>query len=325
MIQTAEIHPGAASGTPWSIEESIAKGKKYCGRILHKHTDLISSCGILAITTCLLASQVFQTIPRILPRLAKVVYDFGGIIWLNVQLRDLAKSSKDLIRTVKRKEVLGFIEVAAKVFVKGVGIIMTCVIFAGSVAAAVGFSKVPLSLALAIRPLGLACLGINIATDIRDYSQNERLLKQFSAYEKTSEYGELADRLALAFLTIILQNRLSLDLLESTAFADLVVRQLDTQTIETCQEIFPKDQKKGTLEESLKIVDTLKKGIQFKQSGTKTNLSLIVLGYISMGLCRAFPNGLIDMTTRWSMSVLYTDELIRHKLFQMDLNPTCAL
>ena len=48
-------------------------------------------------------------------------------------------------------------------------------------------------------------------------------------------------------------------------------------------------------------------------------MSLSVLGYVSMGVCKMFPDSLIEMGMRWSMSVLYTDDLIRLKINQMDL------
>lgn len=293
-------------------------------RILNKHTDLISSCGILAITTCLLAGKIFQSMPKILPRIAKVVFDFGGIIWLNVQVRDLLKSGRDLSRSCHHSEWQAAVEVAAKVFVKGVNIILTSAFFCGSFVAACGFPQTMLALALAVRPLGLACLGLNILTDVRDYFVNETVLERLSLIEDGDPRGVTVAKVMTCFLEIVVQHKATRDIsgpwVEEKRLARVLVRQLDTQTLETFREMLAKEREKENPRlDAIKLFYSVKDGMRSKQAGTKANISLILLGYLSMGLCRAFPESLIEMGTRWGMSVLYTDELIRQKLFQKDL------
>lgn len=310
-VRYLEIHP---------VENWVKDKTACCVRVLNKHTDLISSGGILAITTCLLAGKIFQSIPRILPRIAKVVFDFGGVIWLNVQVRDVIKNGRDLSRTIKNHDLPAMLEVAAKVLVKGVNVLLTCAIFAGSIVAACGLPQYALALALAIRPVGLACLGVNIISDIRDYVVNERVLQRLALIDQQSTIAKVMT----CFLEIInpcaILNDVSVSWTEERRLADVIVRQLDTFTVETFQEMLRKKRENVDARmEAMKLFYSVKDGMLCKQAGTKANLSLIVLGYISMGICRAFPDSLVEMSTRWAMSVLYTDELIRQKLFQVDL------
>ena len=293
-------------------------------RILDKHTDVISSMGILAITTGLLASKIFEQTPKFLPRLAMLVYNYAGIIWLNVQVRDLVKSVKDASRTIQSFDIPAMVETAAKVFVKGSNIILTCVIFAGSVASALVFPQASLAIALSIRSFSLSCLCINVVSDIRDYFANEDLLKRLEQIESSPEGSVLIGKVMVCFLEIVKDlkspSKVSVEWKEEWALADKLVRQLDSYTVETFRESLQKDRKeKNPLVDALKLFYGVKDGLLSTQAYTKANLSLTSLGYISMGICRAFPDSLIEMLARWSMSVLYTDEFIQRKFFQSDL------
>lgn len=293
-------------------------------RILDKHTDVISSMGILAITTCLLASKIFERAPKFLPRVAMLVYNYAGIIWLNVQVRDLVKSIKDASRAIKSFDVPAMVETAAKVFVKGSNIILTCVIFAGSVASALVFPQASLAIALSIRSFSLSCLCVNVLSDIRDYFANESLLKRLEKVEAHEDGSLLIGKIMVCFLEIVKDlpgsSKASQQWKEEWKLADRLVRQLDSYTVETFRESLQKDRKeKNPLVDSLKLFYGVKDGLLSTQAYTKANLSLTTLGYISMGICRAFPDSLVEMLARWSMSVLYTDEFIQRKFFQSDL------
>ena len=272
-------------------------------RVLDKHTDVISNLGILAITTCLLASKIFKQTPNFLPRLAMVVFNYGGIIWLNVQVRDLLKSGRDLSRAIKACELGGIVETAAKVFVKGVNAILTCVIFGGSIVSAFVFPQ---------------------ASDIRDYFANEVLLQRLEKLEADPEGSLLIGKVMVCFLKIVKNvppsSKEFFKCKREWQLADALVRQLDNYTLETFQESLSKDRKeKNPLVDALKLFYGVKDGMRNNQATTKANLSLTALGYISMGICRAFPDTLVEWLTRWSMSVLYTDAFIQRKFFQSDL------
>lgn len=309
---------------PYSIEVWSKEKICFVKRVLDKHTDVISNLGILAITTCLLASKIFENTPKILPRMAMVVYNYGGLIWLNVQARDLMKSVKDLCRSCHKVNASGIVETAAKVFVKGSNILLTCVIFAGSVISAVAVPQASLAIALSIRSFSLSCLCINVLSDVRDYFANEALLKRLEQLDGNPDGSLLTGKVMVCFLEIVKDlktpSEVTLGWKEEWDLADRLVRQLDHYTLDTFKESLKEDRKeKIALIDALKLFYGVKDGMRTNQGTTKANLSLIALGYFSMGLCRAFPDSLIEMLSRWSMSVLYSDEFIQRKFFQVDL------
>jgi hypothetical protein len=306
------------------VEEWVQHKIHFAKRILDKHTDVVSNLGILAITTCLLASKIFEQTPKILPRLAMIVYNYAGIIWLNVQARDLIKSIKDLSRSIQQFEKLSMLETAAKVFVKVSNIMLTCVIFTGSVLSAFVFPEASLTIALSIRSFSLSCLCINVFSDIRDYFANQGLLRQLHKIEAAPNSSILIGKIMVCFLEIIKNmetpSKISLEWTEEWKLTDRLVRQLDHYTIETFQESLQTDRKeKVPLVDAIKLFYGIKDGMQRSQAFTEANICLTYLGYASMGICRAFPDTLIEMLARWSMSVLYTDEFIQRKFFQADL------
>lgn len=308
----------------YPIQDWVNENIKFAKRVLDKHTDVISNLGILAITTCLLASKIFEQTPKILPKMAMVVYNYGGLIWLNVQARDLNKSVKDCLRSCQMANIGGTVETAAKVFVKGSNIILTCVIFAGSVISAVAFPETSLAIALSIRSFSLSCLGINILSDVRDYVANEALLKRLEELDSNAEGSVLIGKVMVCFLEIIKDlktpSKVTSEWEEEWKLADRLVRQLDHYTLETFKESLEQDRKeKNPLVDALKLFYGVVDGMKSNQGTTKANLSLIALGYFSMGLCRAFPDSLTEMLSRWIMSVLYSDEFIQRKFFQADL------
>lgn len=306
------------------VEEWVKAKAVFAKRILDKHTDVISNLGILGITTCLLASKIFEKTPKILPRAAMVIYNYGGLIWLNVQARDLMKSVKDFTRSYQMASVDGLVETAAKVFVKGANILLTCVIFTGSVISTIAIPEASLAIALSIRSFSLSCLAINILSDVRDYFANEALLKRLEEVDASPEGSLLIGKIMVCFLEIIKDvetpSVISTEWKEEWALADRLVRQLDNYTFETFKESLQEDRKeKNHLVDALKLFYGVKDGMQSNQGSTKANLSLTALGYFSMGICRAYPDSLIEMLARWSMSVLYSDEFIQRKFFQFDL------
>lgn len=296
-------------------------------KVLDKHTDVISNLGILATTTCLLAAKIFEHTPKILPRVANFIYNYGVIIWLNVQIRDFLKSTNDFFRTFTLSGLggmVGIVETAAKVFVKGTNIILTCAMFTGAVISAIAIPEAYLAVALSIRTFSLTSLFINILSDVRDYFANEDLLRRLELMETNPNGSVLIGKVMVCFLEIVKNvetpSKVSSEWREEWKLADRLVRQLDNYTFETFKEslkVYRKE--KNSLVDALKLFYGVIDGMKANQAYTKANLTLSALGYLSMGICKAFPDSLIEMSTRWTMSVLYTDEFIQRKFFQSDL------
>jgi hypothetical protein len=305
------------------VAVQVRAGWNWGARLLNRQTDLISSSGILAITTCLLASKIFEGLPPLLPRLSRIVFNFGGIIWLNPQAKDFLKTGTDLTRALHLKQWTAFLETTLKVVNQAFGILLTCVTFGCSFISAFGFPQISLAIQFALRPAALASLAATIFSDVRDYFINEALLKQFHQIENAPDAAMRIPQVVIALLEAMQRHPTSSG--SHQLFADRVVRQLHRLTIETFQEkLAAKEAVEDLRVEALKLFFLLKDSIASKQASTEANLSLMVMGYIGMGICRAFPESLLEIFTRWSMSVLYTDELIRQKLFEADLAQALA-
>ncbi len=305
------------------VRQKLQSGWKWCVRLLNKHTDLISSVGILSITTCLLAAKIFKSIPVLLPRIARVVFDYGGIIWLNLQVRDCLKSCRDLGRAIEGRELKAVVETAGKVVVKASSILLTCVTFAASVVALVGFPQVTTAMYLAMRPIGLTSLAMTIAGDVNDYFVNAKLLKKLDALDARPEASLQVTQVMNCFLEIVLRPKekyVRQQWVGEARLADRIVRQLDTFTLESfCEGLKKKRESADLHQEALKVFESVKQSMRKQQVLTKANLSLTALGYVSLGLSRAFPDSLLDMSSRWGMSLLYTCKLIWQKTFQANV------
>lgn len=291
-------------------------------RILNKHTDIVSSSGILVITTCLLAAKIFNNIPVILPRVASLVYNFGGIIWLNVQVREMIKSVRDFRRAFWHDKAFGIVETAVKVGVKSVNIFLTCAIFSASVLSVSGYAQAALGIHLAMRGISLSTLALSAGLDVHDYFANADLVQRLEMAEKQEQDEKQVGKIVLCFSELLFQTNTDSRWRWPQEYwlADRLIRQLDNFTVETFEENLRHKSTKEPIRIAVcRIFYSLKESMLSKQAFTKDNLSLTVLGYFSRAICRAFPETVIEMATRWGMSVLYTDELIRQKFCEADL------
>jgi hypothetical protein len=306
-----------------AVKQKAAVGWHWCVKVLDKHTDLISSVGILAITTCLFAAKIYSSIPSIIPRLSRFVLNFGGIIWLNVEVRDFRKSCRDFYLATGIRDLQGLVVTAAKVFVKASDILLTCGMFLASAVALGGFPQMTAGMYLAMRPIAIVSLGMRIATEVYDYFANEKLLQMLRRISQLSHQYSLRQGIMRCFFECLYLSRktdiLSLFPKKVKKLSVKLLRQLDLATLETFRENLSKNIREDPYRKNLKLFYSLKESMQNKQAMTQANLSLIALGYFSMGICRIFPDTLLEMGFRWGMSVLYTDELLRQKFFQADL------
>jgi hypothetical protein len=315
MISSQVMVPGDLC-FPLDLHQKGVQAWRWACHVLNKHTDLISSVGILTLTTCLLAAKIFPKIPPIWPRLSLVILNFGGIIWLNVQVRDFIKNVRDLSFAAQMRELSGVLLTAVKVLVRGIDILLTCGLFTASVVASCGYPHTTLLMYASMRPFAILSLAMGVMTEICNYFINERLLAKI---EKKALEGRLK-QVMQCFVDRVLcqkQDRQAIPHLDQL-LAVHIIRQLDMSTLEIFQERLKISSREDD-EESVNIFHAMKTSIQNKQAATEASLFLTALGYVSMGICKIFPGSLAEIGLRWGMSVLYTDELIKQKLFQSDL------
>lgn len=290
-------------------------------RIWNDHSDLINSTGILAVTTCLFAEKIFRNFPQAIPRIGRVILNYIGIISLNVQVRDCLKSWSDFSRSLRDNTFDAMVQTGARVFVKGVNALLTAVYFTASVAALCSFPQIASGIYLVTRSISLTSLALGILGDVWDYHVNEEILHGLHLIEDGPHASRQIAKTMINYFKVIFNVETSRQLRESDEYrlAARLVRQLDYQTIQSFQKNLGTIPPTGVRAESIRLFGAVKQSLLNKQSWTKSNLSLLVLGYLSMGLCRAYPDSLVEMSARWGMSVLYNDEFIRYKLFQADV------
>lgn len=307
----------------------LTAGKTWCVYVFDRHTDVISSVGILAITTCLLAAKLFKGIPEVVPRLARLMYNFGGVIWLNIQVKEFLKSGSDLMRSLRDRECRAVLETSAKVFVEATNIFLTCAFFSAAAVALCGFPHISTSIYASLRSVSLVALAITVVNDVdiantvKDYFENRAVLSEMKKMSANRASGNVqVEKLTKCFLEIIASpDKNGMDEVmhrQEWRMASRIVRQLDMQTIEAFKDRLT-DQK-GIKFNSIQFFDELQKGMMNSQTKTMNKLGLRTLGYLAMAICKAYPDTLIEVSLRWGMSVLYTAELLRDKMFKSKLS-----
>lgn len=331
MAWQQRLHMTAAE---WgaSIRHSYFTGKRWCLYALNNHTDLISNLGVLVATTCFLASKVFVNAPAFLPRMAIIILNRGVIIWLNEQVKDLLKSCRDF-RIINAGEWQAYAVTAIKVAEKAVGVLLTCGMFGASCATFFGMTALTTSLYSIMRPFSLSALGVGVACKAYDYFVDNALLKQLAALESAGDDRSASRQIAkvmkcfLEVLVLPIEEQQALDrqqeedqFLAERRLARKIVRQLDMWTVQTFRDSLKDKSKSDTPRiEAIKLFYSVKDSMANSQAAVEANLSLMALGYGAMAISRAWPDTVADMSARWAMSVLYTDELVRQKIFQWDL------
>ena len=310
MLAISSFYHPLQSPKIQEVRQKASQGWRWCVQVLNKHTDLISSGGILVLTTCLLADKLFR-IPPFLPRLSLMILNFGGIIWLNVQMRDFIKCSRDFFLALRLHDTGGMVLTAVKVYVRGVDTLLTCGLFAASVVAFIGFPQTTILMYQRMRPFAVSSLVLGVTTEITNYCINASLLKTLN--QTSLKIESLMQHFVQQLLFFAKKSKTASQ--KDSLLAVHIIRQLDTPTLETFQE-------KMSVQENTEIIRifyAMKESLENKQAATENNLFLVALGYVCMGICRIFPGSTIEISLRWIMSLLYTDELIKQKFFQSDL------
>jgi hypothetical protein len=300
-----------------AVKEAAQKAGSNFNRVWKRYTDVISSLGILALTTCQLAAKIFAQTPKILPSLANFIYNYCGVIWLNVMVDDFVKYCRDLSRDVQARDFSAILETAAKVVVSSMNIILTCGNFLAAIVTTAGFPHLSMAYYLAMRPFGLMSLAINVTTDLYDYRANQKMIRQLDRMEDEGTVIKVMS----CFKEIIVEPSKRKPRDESFREAEKIIRRLKPYVIYGFEERFKKgdNTEKMTQEVARKLFDDVRMGLKATQISTKSNIGLTGLGYFAMGISRAFPQTIADIGSRWSMSLLYSVKLIWEKYKQSQI------
>lgn len=319
-------------------KNSLVRYRDKCWKVYKKHSDLISSSALLILNTILLASQIFQQIPAIVPRVSLVLLNYTGIIWLNVQVRSFIKSCQDLGFAIQYHDVEGIVFTASKVLVKALNILLTGSMFIASVVSLAGYPGIALGMYTAMRNPAMAGWVASIFNDIADYYQNKKLLKNLSEIDQSQDadiriqlivrnFIQMTHPKSRRLLPSIPENLKKIDATEKRT-SMRIVRQSGEYLLYTFKETLAAGKCFSNVDGTLSGLDRnytykfylgLQDGIKRKQDLTRANLGLIVLGYASLGLCRMYPNTIIQYGVTWGMSMLYTGKLLYQKYHQRKL------
>lgn len=272
-----------------------------------EHTDLLSSLGYLTLNTCIVASKLFTRFPQVIGRASNVLLNYMGVIELNFQWNTLWKNFQDTKWAFTYGDRKGYVLSALKTGIKGIDIILCSGLFAASLFALGGYLSVAAKMYRIMRPIGLVSYFPCVGLVISDYFVNRSVLKKIEAIGKSPE------KIKQVIKEISLLNTYSKS--EEKLFAMQLVRQLDQNVLLTVMKKLQESNRDGISEE---LWTSLKKGIQDKQDYTRANASLIGIGYISLGICRAYPNTLLQSSLQWLICLLYTGKIVIEK-YQQEL------
>lgn len=254
-----------------------------------KYIPLISSAGVLVVTTCLLAAKIFKSTPSLLPLFARFILETCSIIWLDDQINTFIKAYSDLKWTIRDKEWHTLVPTAAKVFMAATNLLITITLFTGSIISFCGYPQLMLSMSLSLRPLSMTTYFTGIGIDVYNFYKNNRVLAVLQGNDANDQ------KIIECFSAAIHSREVSVKPSDKAYIASRqTVRQLDWMSID-----YYKGKNSFTKENLIESIGNL-------NTFTTNNLALIVLGRICMGISKAFPETLADMSGRWLMSALYT-------------------
>ncbi len=302
------------------VQEEAKACWQWCVKTYHEHSDLISNLGLFALNTTILASKIFKQIPKIIGRGCYVALNFTGVIWLNIQLRDLIKNGKDLYQSILDRDMEGFVFTASKVAVKSLNILLTGSMLAAAVITLVGFPQIALTMYSVMQPFAIFSMLVGLGTDVYDHKKNSALERQFTQMEAQ-------DKKVKGVMNCFLKQLFNVETSDKSTLAKLTFRQLDHYAIGQMKKALRKAHPTLSNEELIQAIpkekikslfDSIKDALLQKQKFMEANLGLMILGYVSMGICRIWPDTAIQSSVTWGMSLLYTSKKIWEKYLQRE-------
>lgn len=309
-----------------SCKGELLRAKDGAWKLYNKNSNLISSFTNLALNTILLASCLIKRIPPIVPRVSFTLLSFTGMISINMQGRDWSKHMLDCRLALRFRTYPTLLLTAARVCVKGTNILLTCGLFAGAVIALAGYPQVSLTMFQVMRPIAMAALAGTISGEFIDYGSNKRLLGRLGAVHTQSDADAKIQAVAQNFIFMAYQPpyrkmdpriRLEAGKQAEQMLALDAVRQMEEWALDSFKQGLAA-QAIGrhsilTNAQSLHVYTGIEKALAQTQTMTKANIGLTTLGYISLGLCRLFPQTAIQYSLTLAMSLLYTGKMVYEK------------
>lgn len=261
------------------------------------HSDLITSIAILALNSAKLATYLVPALPRTLGRSSQVTLSTIGVLSINVQARTFKKTLADGYVAVRLRDPLPMLLMAAKVANEASNIGLTALGFLAATSALVCCPWGAALLYGIMAPWGVVATFIAAGLDGCNAHFSRRLVRDLSRMEGDD------DKIKVFFEKSAVPSRL---------FAT-VVRGLDPDTWEILKTELPKAESPLERRRLFKVV--LAYSVKQQEVAT-ADIGLRTLGYLSMAICRAFPDTVIQSSIYTTMSLIHTSKLLFEKLFQ---------
>ncbi len=261
-------------------------------KALWKHSDVVQSALILSLNTTILISKIWLAIPRAIPRSAFAYLNYVGILSLPVQWSDIKKCAEDTSLAFSSRDKKAVFLTATKVAVKAINAFLTTAMFSAALISLVGFHPLSLAIYATLRPLAASALFTGIGLEASDFYENNSLLKELDSSVVK------AGAVAREFFT------------KQGPFGVRIRRRLEAYKLDEFQE------KMSLKTPGNQVFASITKSLLEKQESTAQNLHLVAFNYFAIGVCRLYPDTLIQSALMTGISAYYTRKLIIEKLVQ---------
>lgn len=301
-------------------------------KFYHYNNALLQQISLLSLTTCVLASKIFSSIPKIIPRASLSLLNYVGIIYLDSQVMHVCKSIRDASIAIKEKDYTGLFTLSLKIYVKATDVLLTSASFVFSLLALGGVPQVGLIAKVVMRPISIIGWLLSSLNSTVDFYQNKDLLRRFKNLksETKEDYQNFISLLVCKVLRIIepegakklepISLNVSVDVDKKISnFAMLTVRQLEESSLrEFSADLLAQLEKDPhfsmSWEKNLRYFKGMQTRIKEKNQQMTLGTGLSILGFIGLSVGRVFPDSLADWGMRWGISSLYTAKMVWKKI-----------
>ncbi len=260
---------------------------------LREHLDLISYTVTMVSNAVFLAGKLFSTVPELVTRTSFLLMNTVGLLYLDWQVSATVKSSKDcqLARRVCNWPLVGQ---TALCTLNGAS--DTLLIIGGFLASLASWAKYPsvrATLYTIMRPWGVTFIFVAAGLDVLYYLTYRRVTQQL---ERVCQAPDSVLR-AKCILHILKGGDGDSN---DAHLASLVRASMDKYTLEV---LLSRLDDKDT--DSLLLLTQIKENIATQHITERITLGLRAIGYVALGLNKAFPDTLVQPITYFATSLLY--------------------
>jgi len=283
-----------------------------------RHSDLGGSCAILALNICVLASKIFASLPQVVGRSALVALNYVGLVGLNVQVRCLVKTFSDVFWASDAHDFGAMGITIGKV----VNEVSNILLILGNVVAAVASLAnrriVALTLYRVMAPWGLIATFLVVGLDIGRYYFHRALSNRLRVLGELND----ADERIRTLCSLLAKKHVNATSSYDQRLAATVVLSLDVETWSKLQTEIGKVHQK---EQRQRLYRAITDYCRDQEKLASADLGLKGFGYFSMGVCRAFPDSLVQSGLCTAISLLYTSKLAVQKWCEARIHTQLAI